>query len=183
VSDAPTLAMLMERIAALEATNRALVQELIDRSQTTMRIVPCGKSYDINVKNGVYFHPSDRGYLPHAFTGLYRNKRIGHLWRNAAVYDVDYLGGKLVKTLVDGKASTEHDGRITSIIADAKSACRYDVERNHRFFVAEEVLETDFIKTSPGGIMGSRLMDLERLVPTWKRNAELAEKLRSCTWA
>lgn len=157
--------------------------KLIDRSQTTMRIVPCGKSYDINVKNGVYFHPSDRGYSPHAFTGLYRHKRIGHLWRNAAIYDAEIVNGELVKTLVDGKGSAEHDGRILAIIAAAKSQCGYDVERNHRFFVADEVLETDMIKTSPGGIMGSRLMDLERLVPTWKGTAELAAKLRSCTWA
>jgi hypothetical protein len=157
--------------------------KLIDRSQTTMRIVPCGKSYDINVKNGVYFHPSDRGYSPHAFTGLYRHKRIGHLWRNAAVYDAEIVDGRLVTNLVDGKASADHDSRITSIIADAQSQCGYDVETNHRFFVADEVLETDLIKTSPGGIMGSRLMDLERLVPSWKGSADLAVKLRSCTWS
>jgi hypothetical protein len=50
--------------------------ELFDQTRQLMRIVPCGQSVAINKRHAIYFHPSDRGYTPHAYIGIYANKAV-----------------------------------------------------------------------------------------------------------
>ena len=50
--------------------------DLFDRSKNLMRMVPCGESWELNRKYGIYFHSSDRGYMDHNFVGIYANKAV-----------------------------------------------------------------------------------------------------------
>ena len=49
---------------------------LIPRTPHTLRVVPCGTSFDFNVRHAIYFHPASRGYAPFVYPGLYRDKSV-----------------------------------------------------------------------------------------------------------
>lgn len=80
---------------------------LVDRSQFLLRIVPCGKSLEINMRHGIYFHPKDRGYTPHRFTGVYKDKLVHAIWVNDYVVDVTYTNGVLSKEPAFGSRETD----------------------------------------------------------------------------
>lgn len=154
---------------------------LVDRSRYLLRVVPCGQSLEINMRHGIYFHPSDRGYSDHRFTGVYKDKRVQTIWENDAVFDVTLVAGKLEKTLVAGRATDEYDERLRAIIADARSECGYEVAKGHRFFCGT-AHPTSFVKASRGGIMGRRYFDVTEVVGDFTDVADLAAKLTERTW-
>src|SRR5699024_6532372 len=125
--------------------------KLVDRSRFVMRIVPCGNSLEIDLRHGIYFHPSDRGYSTHSFTGIYRDTRVPAAWENESVFDVTLVDGNLDKKFVSGRDTDEFDERLRAIIADAWEECGYEIATGHRFFCGTPHA-TSFKKVSPGGI-------------------------------
>lgn len=154
---------------------------LVDRSRYPLRIVPCGRSLDINLRHGIYFHGSDRSYTAHRFTGIYKDKRVHALWENDSVFDVTLTDGLLNKVLITGRDTGEYDERIRKIIRDAKEECGYEIARGHRFFCGEPA-ETSFVKSSWGGIRGQRYIDVQSLVGDFADAGDLAVQLSSATW-
>lgn len=154
---------------------------LVDRSRFLLRIVPCGNSLAINVRHGIYFHPTDRGYSEHRYTGVYKDKRVQALWENESVFDVALVDGELKKEFVSGLDTDKYDERLRAIIADAEVECGYEIATGHRFFCGTPN-PTEFVKSSWGGIMGQRYVDVEEVVGKFQGAAELAAKLASETW-
>ena len=135
--------------------------ELFDQSSQLMRIVPCGTSLEINLRHGVYFHPSDRGYTNHAYVGTYANKAVHAVWAIDAVFDVDLVDERLDKRLVQGRNTDEYDENIISIIGAAKRECGFEVASGNRFFCGKPQ-ETCFRKVSSGGMQGARFVSCKR---------------------
>ena len=156
---------------------------LFDQSRYLMRIVPCGTSFDINKRYGIYFHPSDRGYTKHFFVGIYANKAIQFLWEIDSVFDVSFDGETVQKTLVQGRNTDEYDTKLAGIILDARRVCGYNIESRHRFFCGKELFHTDYKKVSPGGIQGARFVNLLEVIGEFQNAQEVAEKLRSKEWS
>jgi hypothetical protein len=155
---------------------------LFDQSRYLMRILPCGKSLDLNKKYGIYFHPSDRGYTNHSFIGIYANKKVQCLWSIDSVFDVEYEGAKLNKTLIQGRDTDEYDQKIISIIADAKDVCGYEIESGHRFFCGKQAIETNYTKSSSGGILGARFVNLNDVIGRFSDDKDVAAKLNGKQW-
>lgn len=154
---------------------------LVDRSRYLLRIVPCGQSLAINMRHGIYFHPSDRGYSLHGYTGIYKDKRVQAIWENDSVFDVTLVGGELRKELVAGRDTDEYDERLRTIIADARVECGYEIATGHRFFCGTSHA-TDFVKSSWGGIMGQRYVDVQEVVGDFQGAPDLAARLAGKTW-
>jgi hypothetical protein len=154
---------------------------LFDQSKYLMRIVPCGESLEINQKYGVYFHPTDRGYTKHQFVGIYKDKAVQTLWDIDSVYDIDYDGNSLAKTLVQGRETTDYDDNIIAIIQDAKNKCGYEISTGHRFFCGKPI-NTKYVKSSPGGIQGARFVNLKEVIGDFVSTQEIADKLRDEKW-
>lgn len=154
---------------------------LFDQAKYLMRILPCGKSVEINKRHGIYFHPSDRGYTKHAFVGIYANKVVQCLWALDSAFDVEFDGTELKKTLVEGRDTADYDKRLIEIIEEAKSECGYDIRSGHRFFCGKPE-KTDYRKTSPGGIQGARLVNLRDELGQFSDAGDVALKLRSKQW-
>lgn len=154
---------------------------LFDQSKHLMRIVPCGKSFEINNKYGIYFHPIDRGYTKHSYIGIYKNKVVQCLWKLESVFDVELVDGNLQKTLIEGRSTNEFDKKIEGIIRDAKEECGYEIQSGHRFFCGTP-LPTQFIKTSPGGIQGARIINLKELLGDFNDADDIAHKLKNTYW-
>ena len=175
---------------AHEVTMMALIEDyieycndanLFDQSRFLLRIVPCGQSAEINKKYGIYFHPSDRGYTQHAFVGIYANKTVQAILEVESVFDVVVTDGRLEKTLVQGEATDKYDTRLQEIIKDAKELCGYEIASGHRFFCGE-VIDTDFRKSSFGGIQGARFVNLRDLLGSFTDANDIALKLRKLEW-
>ncbi len=154
---------------------------LLDQSQYLMRIVPCGESFKIADRHGIYFHPSDRGYTRHRFVGLYKNKIVQIIWEIDSVFDIAYDGNKLEKTLVEGRDTDEYDARLIAIIRDAQKECGWDISSNTRFFCGEP-METNYRKSSPYGIFGSRFVNLQEVIGDFQDASDVAEKLKDKQW-
>ena len=178
------------RFKEYEATMSALVDDyveycndvnLFDQSRFLLRIVPCGESVAINKKYGIYFHSSDRGYTQHAFIGIYANKTVQSVWALESVFDAELRDGTLFKTLVQGEDTNTYDQRLIDIIKDAKDVCGYEIASGHRFFCGNPA-DTDFRKSSPGGIQGARFVNLRDTIGAFSNASDVAAKLRVKTW-
>ncbi len=85
------------------------------------------------------------------------------------------------KTLIQGRETNEYDDKIVAIIEDAKTECGYDVETGHRFFCGKPE-STDFKKTSSGGILGARFINLRDQIGDFADVSTVADKLNTSTW-
>ncbi|HQS32985.1 hypothetical protein [Polaromonas sp.] len=159
--------------------------KLFDQAPYLLRIVPCGVSLALNVKYGIYFHPSDRGYTRHRFEGIYAQKEVQFLIDigcGGSVFDIDFDGIKITdKKMVEGVKTDEYDKRIISMIQEAKLKCGYDIAKGHRFFCGK-IIPTSFKKSTPNGIQGSRFIDLKKAIGSFSSLTDVAEKLKSATW-
>lgn len=154
---------------------------LFDQSKFLMRIVPCGESVEINKKYGIYFHPSDRGYTKHSFVGIYANKTVQSVWAIDSVFDIQFDGTTLNKNFIEGRDTNDYDQKIIDIIKDAKTFCGYQIEDDHRFFCGKPE-ETDYQKSSTGGIQGARFVNLRDVIGDFTDIKDVAKKLRGKLW-
>ncbi len=156
--------------------------KLFDQAKYLMRVLPCSQSIDINKKYGIYFHESDRSYTEHSFVGIYANKVVQCIWAIDSVFDIEYDGQDFKKkSLVQGRDTDEYNDKLKNIIKDAKTICGYEIETGHRFFCGNPI-ETDYKKSSPGGILGPRLINLKDAIGEFTDINDAAMKLRSKQW-
>ncbi len=154
---------------------------LFDQSKYLLRVVPCGESIEINLRHGIYFHPSDRGYTKHEFVGIYKAKTVQAIWQVECVFDVAYDGEKLTKTVIQGCDTTTYDSSIIGIIKDAENHCGYKISTGHRFFCGKPI-RTNYRKTSAGGIQGARFINLRHVLGEFDGASDVAAKLSERTW-
>jgi len=173
-----------------EVTMTALIEDyieycndasLFDQSKYLLRIVPCGESVDINKRYGIYFHPSDRGYTPHAFVGIYAKRTVQAILAIESVFDIDLTNGHLEKTLVTGENTDKFDTHLRDIVQAAKDVCGYEIATGHRFFCGTAI-DTDFRKLTSGGIQGARFVNLRELLGSFAGVNDIAQRLRGIQW-
>ncbi len=155
---------------------------LVDLSRFRLRIVPCGQSFDVNLRHGIYFHPKDWGYSSHRYLGIYKNKAVHAIWEIDSVFDVELDEDGLRKEWVFGRETNDYDGRLVAIIEDAQRECGYEVASGHRFFCGEPHL-TNFVKSSSGGLMGKKLLDLRDFVGEIEGVGAIAAALAGRQWS
>ncbi len=158
---------------------------LFDQSKFLMRIVPSGNSWKINRQYGIYFHPSDRGYTRHQFVGIYKEKTVQAIWKIDSVFDIEYSRSKnllVKKTLIQGRKTDDYDKKLVAIIKDAEKECGYDIVTGHRFFCGMPVEDTEYKKSSSGGIRGARFVNLQEVIGDFKTTSEVAQKLKEKVW-
>ena len=155
--------------------------DLFDQSKYLMRIAPCGESVALNKKYGIYFNPRDRGYTKHSFVGVYANKAVQTLWQIDSVFDVQWDGATLTKEFVEGRDTRDYDDKLIAIIKEAQAVCGYDITTGRRFFCGVP-METDYRKSSSGGILGARFINLRDVVGDFADSSEAAMKLRGKYW-
>jgi len=155
---------------------------LIPVEHRIMRVVPTGNSFDINMQYGVYYDPAHRGYSPHKFIGLYKEKSIRGIMEVEGVFDLDFEGGEMV-------SCNELMGSYSDFSDSIRASCEvslanlgWDVRKGHRFFCAKVVHATDYRKTSKFGIMGKRLFNLDIAGVTAQDARGIAEELKEKTW-
>lgn len=157
---------------------------LFDQSGYLMRIVPCRVSIELNRRHQLYFDSSTHGYTKHRFVGVYSEKKVHFLidiGGGGSVFDVSVVDGTLIKEHVEGTRTDKYDAAIRAMVDDAKRECGYDISKGHRFFCGNNA-PTDFKKTSRGGIMGKRLMNLKEVIGPFVDVFDAADRLSCKSW-
>ena len=159
---------------------------LLPRDQFTMFVPPCGQSFADNEKYRLYYCPAHWHRKTARFLGVYADKSVRRLGRirKIVICNIDPKQENL--TLVGGSENANAEER-QRIIGAARVAHKrgWNITHDHKFYLCDEMVKTDFRKTSSGGIQGHRYIDigevlgLERLPGTV---VELAVLLKDQTW-
>lgn len=159
---------------------------LLPRDAYTMRVVPCGKTFEDNIRHALYYQPATRPYRGHDYLGIYKDKRVRYIGRIQAIVKADLVNGELAG--LDGQLEPTEENRIKEAIEEADNIPGYAVATGHRFFLVKEFHQTAFAKVSPGGLQSQRYFDLadelglddqEPLPPV----EDVAEQLKGRTWS
>lgn len=155
---------------------------LMPQSNHVLRAMACGQSFDLNVKYQFYFDLANRGYSKFNYLGIYKWKSVRYIGKvqNVIVANWDEEKGlKIISFRIE--PAEEQKERLVSAIKESIDNDWY-IQKDHRFFLLEDFVETDFKKTSPGGIFRVRYFNLEdhcKTVPNGMK--ELAELLKKET--
>lgn len=155
-------------------------------------VVNCGEFHSAQLTNEVYACPATGGAYSHKrceYLGLYWGKAVRAVGRIKGVVDVDPLlaaGSEVVlwnneepATYSAEQLKAEARQRLEDCFPKAKRA---ENRRPHRVFVLGDVTETNFEKTSKGGMFTSKIYFDARELQI-ESAIDLATKLRTKTWA
>lgn len=149
-----------------------------------MRMQLAGTTFDFNVTENVYYDNIDRGFSPHDYLGLYKQKSVRAVGKITAVVIATLKDGKMEYVTERGELTEEYKKKIEIAYEDGKKY-GYDLTEQRYFFV-EKFYETDFPKVTKGPSMGTRVFDLKELLQiegdVMPEVSEIAERLRRKTW-
>jgi hypothetical protein len=158
--------------------------QLLPDRRTWLSIVPCGDTIDLNALWHMYYKPASRGYEPTDFLGIYNQKAVRYIGRIVSVYDyLVGIDGTERFELVRGTPRNDFIPRIHSMIKGTEEEVGWRIGNGMRFFCAEQLISTEFKKTSPHGIQGGRYWDISAAVSEGQSDVELAAVLREQTWS
>ena len=146
--------------------NFCLETGLIDNNYTKMRVILSGTTYHQNMKNNIYYAPRDRGYQNHRYLGLYKDKAVRGIGEVISSADARYLfetDELIIEEVQMGTISDEQKAIMRDIIIEGTNEFGYSISEGHRFFFVKQYYETEFVKTSKGGLMGQRYFDLAEI--------------------
>ncbi|WP_337378966.1 hypothetical protein [Mitsuokella jalaludinii] len=150
-----------------------------------MRMQLAGATFDFNMKQGVYYDGAKRGFRPHDYLGLYKNKSVRAVGKIVAMIVADASNPNDVKYTVEkGDLTNERKTKIALAIKDAKQY-GYNLRKvPQRYFFVDTFYETDFQKETRYPPRGSRIFDLTEVLGTQNIPAAplLAALLRKKTW-
>ncbi len=156
---------------------------LMPKNNHILRAMACGQSYDLNIRHQFYFDLASRGYSNFNYLGIYKEKTVSYIGNleNMIEADWDDVNGLYVKSSMY-PVTQDQENRLVSAIEDSVQQ-GWEVDNDHRFFLLKDFCETNFEKTSPGGIFRVRYFYLEDLLSPFPETIQLiSEKLRQITW-
>jgi hypothetical protein len=159
---------------------------LLEERNQWLVVFPCGTSIAENARFGLYYEPPSRPCKRnYRFIGVYNQKTIAYVGTVEAIAVASYGDAGFAFTEEAGRLTDDHRKRITSAI---EATPYYDLKAEpHRFYLVDTFIATSARKTSPGGIMALRYLDLSKIVPAYNprkdyTSEELAAALKDATW-
>ena len=176
-----------ELLSIVEDYESYLAEErLLEERNQWLVVFPCGTSLTENARFALYYEPPSRPCKRnYRFIGVYNHKTVAYVGTVEAIAVATSCDGVLSFTEEAGQLTESHRKRITSAIEETPY---YDLKaETHRFYVVDSFVPTDARKTSAGGIMGLRYLDLSKIVPGYNprkdyTSEELAVALKGTTW-
>lgn len=156
----------------------------VDYSWKYMKMQLVKDTIEFNIKEGIYYHGANRGFMPHDYIGLYDNKSIRAIGKVTAIVTAVESNGVLEFNTEKGLLTDEIKEKIKFAIKDAEKY-QYDLHNfEHRYFIVDKFYPTDYKKVSANGSRGSKIFDLTEIFGSDElpNVAEMAEKLKTLTW-
>lgn len=161
--------------------------KLLEERNRWQVVFPCGTSVIENARFHIYYESPDRPCKSnYRFIGVYNRKAVAYVGTVEAIAVASWNQGSI--SIVEeevGRLTEGHRRRIASTIAETPY---YDLRSNPvRFYLVDSFVPTDAKKTSPGGIMSFRYLDLSKILPEYNprkdyTSEELASALKEATW-
>ena len=160
-----------------------LSMNLMPRSNHVLRAMACGQSFELNKKHKFYFDLASRGHRDFNYLGIYKWKSVRYMGKIENVIEANWSlenGLDIINTKFD--VTENQKERLIKAIEDSiKNG--WDIDEGHKFFLLKDFQETNFTKTSPGGIFRVRYFDLENILEKIPNDfKELAETLKQHSW-
>ena len=157
-------------------------EELLPMDNFTLMVVPCVRSIDVSLSNHLYYCPTYYTHRQNArYLGIYAGKSIRGIGeiKKRVECTVDLKAGKVMTDDLE----QDEKRRILGAAQAAKNR-GWDISHDRRFYICDEIVPTDFKKTSAYGIQGHRYLDLRTYfgdgdLPTVE---EIANRLRNTSW-
>lgn len=140
-------------------------ENLLDDRGRWMAVFPCGTSYPDNERLRLYYDGAERPSKDSCrFIGIYTRKTISLIGEPSAILICAYDNGSIrVEETERGQATPEMLGRIKQAFEETDY---YDLRpATMRFYLVDRWSPTALRKSTPGGIMGPRYIDLPRYLP------------------
>jgi hypothetical protein len=176
-----------ELLSIVEDYDSYLAEEgLLEERNQWLVVFPCGTSIAENARFGLYYEPASRPCKRnYRFIGVYKEKTIAYVGTVEAITVASWSKGVVSFTEETGRLTNRHRERIKSAVEETPY---YDLKSDAtRFYLVDSFIPTDAKKTSPGGIMGLRYLDLSKILPAYNprkdyTSEELAAALKGATW-
>lgn len=151
-------------------------ENLLPNDQWTIFVPPCGRSFETNKKYNLYFCPASWSRRKGRFLGIYNWKSVRLIGEIVKIVEYDVTLGANILGAPD--ISPEEEQRIRN------SAYDFDLEGIYQFYICDRLLETNFEKISPGGIMGHRYIDIRSHIKDFRYESleKLAQDLMLAKW-
>ena len=149
-----------------------------------LRMQLAGTTLNFNIENNMYYDNADRGFRPHEYLGLYKDKSVRAIGKICAIFTVTDSENGLEYESELGELTDEYRHKINLAIEDGYTH-NYDLlSKKHRYFFVEKFFETDFKKITPKGAMGTRIFDLSQILntDTLPETEKIAELLKDKSW-
>ena len=154
--------------------------------------VPGGVSFAESSEHHLYYCPSDRNHREATtFLGLYTGKSVralGRINRIVVCKSIDLQSESFSFAPGSEQPNAEEKQRILGAARDSlndRAKNGWHITHCVKYYLCEEMVETDFTKTSKYGFFGHRYFDLREVL---KRDTlpesvqEIARLLRERTW-
>jgi hypothetical protein len=176
-----------ELLSIVEDYESYLAEEgLLEERNQLLVVFPCGTSIAENARFGLYYEPPSRPCKRnYRFIGVYNRKTVAYVGMIEAIAVASYKDGVASFTEEVGELTDDQRDRIRNVVRETPY---YDLKDDPtRFYLVDSFVPTEAKKTSPGGIMGLRYLDLSKIVPGYNArkdytSAELATALKGATW-
>lgn len=149
-----------------------------------MRMQLAGTTFDFNIGESVYYDKAERGFRPHDYLGLYKNKSVRAVGKVCARVTAVESEDVVKYNAEYGELTEERKEKILLAMQDGDSH-GYDLRSvEHRYFFVEKFYETDFKKITPRAPMGTRVFDLSQILSLDEMPdpENIAEMLKARTW-
>ena len=159
--------------------------KLLPEDEYKLFVPPCRYSRLDNEEFRLYYCPADRPVRKAKYLGVYADRCIWAIGRISKILACSVDLSAQTVTLVDSGASLTEDERLRIIGATKRAPDHnWNIALGNRFYLCDEWAPTEFRKSTGGGIMGHRMIDLRDTLGTVipRNTNELAEALRSRTW-
>lgn len=128
-----------------------------------MKVQLVGTTIEFNLENNVYYKGAERGFGNQAYLGLYANKKVQAIGKICARVTAvkNKETGEMEYNAEVGELTEEMKRTIDNAITVAVKKFKYNLtDWEHRYFFVEKFYETNFEKTSKGGLMGPKIFNL-----------------------
>ena len=160
--------------------------DLLPTDEYTIFVPPCGDSVEDNIQFRLYYCPTARHFRKAKYLGVYADKSIRAIGTISKIVacDVD-LKARRVKECKDQEKLTANEKQ--RIFGASVGAQKYgwNLSRDRKFFLCDEMVRTDLPKKSKWGIQGHRYIDLKEILGHQKIPGsldELARLLENYKW-
>ncbi len=154
-------------------------QGLLSSWKNLLDVVNCSGSFQEVVDGNVYFCPALGGHYSHLrckYFGAYRNKKVERVALVEGVVDLESQEIAIVRW----KNSGESNSDLIQKAVRKQNQFRKGIYPT-RIFLLGPLIETQFIKSTSGGLFGSkRYFDISHLDA--KNDRDLAQKLNGKNW-